>query len=45
MLAVSVGDIMIVSGLLCLLTVAILAGNRAEAATASNGPSPDVPTP
>lgn len=45
MLAASVGDIMIVSGLLCLLTVAILACDRPTVMPASNGPSPEVPTP
>jgi MFS family permease len=45
MLAASVGDIMIVSGLLCLLTVAILACDRPTVMPASNGPSLDVPTP
>jgi EmrB/QacA subfamily drug resistance transporter len=44
-LAASAGDIMIVSGVLCLITVAILARNRAAASTAADGPAPGVPTP
>jgi EmrB/QacA subfamily drug resistance transporter len=44
-LAASVGDIMIVSGVLCLLTVAILARNRNTAPTAGGGSADGFSTP
>jgi MFS family permease len=44
-LAASVGDIMIASGVLCLLTVAILARGRTAAPTAGAGPADGFSTP
>lgn len=44
-LAASVGDIMIVSGLLCLSAIAILTRNRPAALPAANEPAAEVPAP
>ncbi|MGD0726722.1 MAG: MFS transporter [Spirochaetia bacterium] len=45
LLAASVGDIMIVSGILCLLAMAILSCNRPAALQAAGEPAPGVLTP